>query len=328
MVKSKKLLPLWIIEDKHFINDHVDILKKTIAEQGMCIECVKYIPFSSGIESINDIDKIAKDHDSCVIFCGSLNLAHVLRGIPHWRPGAWCHQDNFDCDIYYAHLGRFLLNDDYLMLPLSELARRKTEVYDLFDALNIFIRPSAGNKTFRGQAIYFGDFDQKIEELDVPPETLVVVARALKITREWRLIVSKKMQGKGAEIVTGCQYRENFEHHELPKVPARVMDFARSIFDDAEWLPDPIFVADIGESGDGLGLIEINSFSCSGWYCSCISSIVKRATQLALEQKERNPPGTLPTIKVREGLWVVKDSGAGRVRDYFAKSGLYDKKKS
>jgi hypothetical protein len=63
--------------------------------------------------------------------------------------------------------------------------------------------------------------------------------------------------------------------------------FAQTVLDEVEWRPDEIFAMDIGIGGyknEQVSLIEINSFSCSGWYKTPPEKLVAKAAELALQE--------------------------------------------
>ena len=47
------------------------------------------------------------------------------------------------------------------------------------------------------------------------------------------------------------------------------------------WRPAPIFVMDVCDSEDGLRVLELNSFGCSGHYLADLSIVVRAASELA-----------------------------------------------
>src|SRR5262249_40857848 len=107
------------------------------------------------------------------------------------------------------------------------------------------------------------------------PATLIVVARAKKLTREWRLIVAN------GKVITGSQYRDADEHQETPGYPEEVLAFATTVLNSVSWRPAPMFIMDICDSEDGLRLLELNSFGCSGHYLADLRIIVEIASDLA-----------------------------------------------
>ena len=59
-------------------------------------------------------------------------------------------------------------------------------------------------------------------------------------------------------------------------------NFVQNMLNDVSWKPDKIFAVDVGLSyGNVPRLIELNSFSCSGWYSSNCEKIIEAANSLA-----------------------------------------------
>src|SRR5262249_26240444 len=107
------------------------------------------------------------------------------------------------------------------------------------------------------------------------PATLVVVARATKLTHEWRLIVAN------GKVVAGSQYRDAEGRAEAPQCPDEVLRFTATVLDSVAWRPAPMFIMDICDSEDGLRLLELNSFGCSGHYLADLRAVVEAASELA-----------------------------------------------
>jgi hypothetical protein len=51
---------------------------------------------------------------------------------------------------------------------------------------------------------------------------------------------------------------------------------------DVSWRPDPLFVMDICEGQSGLRIVELNGFTCSGFYACDIDKFVAAASRYAM----------------------------------------------
>ncbi|KKN26708.1 hypothetical protein LCGC14_0871880 [marine sediment metagenome] len=276
----------WIVEHDVFDED-LEPLIAEIKRQGMEVEQIKYIPFESG--SYNNFPD-----DACVIFHGSLNLGRQLQRQKPWIPGSFCTLDNFKCSKYYAHYGKYLINQRYVMLPLAELKRRKEELFHRFDPQfehlpgdpQVFVRPNTGFKTFTGQVLSESNFNKDYEWFEefAAPDSLVVVSRVQRIVREWRFIIADR------KIIAASRYKPDVEHVVYRNaLSGETMDNEARLVAERiakeEWQPDPIYVVDIAKNGfDTYGLMEINSFSCSGFYACPVEPIVREASKLALKE--------------------------------------------
>lgn len=287
-MSSKDVQVNWLIEDGPF-EEELEPLIAEIDQQGHSHKLIKYQPFASGI--YEDL----YPQDACVIFYGSINLARQLQRETPWIPGPLVNFQNYKCSTYYAHWGKHLLNSDYIMLPYSELCRRRHEICKKFGHLRpeesyLFIRPDDGVKSFGGHVVSEKDF----QRLEGPvggyakPDTLVIASSPKGIYHEWRIVICDR------KAISGCQYMFAERLSLSPEVPDAVWDMANEIA-SSEWQPDRMYVLDIANWGSSpvqssekfygdLFLVEANSFSCAGLYCSDMKPIVEHASKVALEE--------------------------------------------
>jgi hypothetical protein len=193
-----------------------------------------------------------------------------------WVPGGWCHAENLDFATYCAYFGPFLLNSYYSLLPGVEAIRLQEQLFDEFGSKDeIFVRPSGVHKLFAGAVAYKDDFRRAIAPARYDPTTLVVVSTPKEIGREWRLVVARD------EVIAASQYRDHGAICVLRDCPSEVSQFAADILRQVHWRPDSLFMMDVCESDDRLHVLELNSFSCSGWYDCDLSAIVRAASEIA-----------------------------------------------
>jgi len=271
----------WLIEDF----DPDDSRHRLVAEvrrQGMRCEVLKYKPFESGV-----YDCFSNDHNQCVIFQGSLNLGRQLRREKKWIPGVWCDLKAFQCTSYYPDFGQYLFNQDYIMLPLREVGRRKVSLFSQHGD-QFFIRPNSGFKTYTGQIVTQKGFDKDYEwMLEFSDDDAIAVISPVKyaIDMEWRFIICDR------RVITGSTYKK--ENNQIIHLPystdreddVRAFELAESIA-KVEWQPESIYSADIVQYRNGLCLMELNSFSCSGLYACDLKTVVQEATALAIKEWE------------------------------------------
>lgn len=266
----------WFIQEDVFKEDFASFfgaLKKSNTEYFV----YKHIPFSNSLSESNPF----KDED-CVIAYGSLNLIKIIKRTTKWIPGYWCDLDKLKCMSYFAHFGKYLFNSDYIIIPFNELIRRKNEIYEKFGNC-IFLRPDRGDKPFSGHIIRLKDFESQMKFLEClpycSPELPIIVSSYKKIDREFRFVVS------GDRVITGSLYIEKQEIMEHPVCveSGNAFNFAEQVARE-KWKPDPMFVIDVCESENKVGLLEINSFSCSGFYASDKQKIVNESNKVAISQ--------------------------------------------
>lgn len=268
----------WLLERDVFHED-LDPIKEAIASAGMEYKEVRYIPLGA--------DNNFHDYfpgDACVIAYGSINFTTAVAREANWVPGVWGNRKHLECTYYYPKLGKFLLNSDYIMLPYGELLRQKNFLYDSLEpylGTNLFVRPSSPLKTFTGQLVSRLRYEEDVKRLgfyDVNPEDVVIVSMAKAIDTEWRMVIID------GNVVAGSQYKEMGLTQIREESPIDVWDFAQKVAD--EYRIDDAYVIDVGLGTKGLRLIEVNSFSSSGWYLADKPAIVQAAAKLAVKQHE------------------------------------------
>ncbi|MEL6938957.1 MAG: ATP-grasp domain-containing protein [Cyanobacteria bacterium J06598_1] len=262
----------WLIEQGIFDADAAFIAE--LKRHSCPYKTVKYLEFQPRTAS-----DYFPDHD-CVLFRGSLALGRdMLRTT--WVPGVYMDQKNLSCTNYYAHFGKYLLNDRYFILPLAELIRRRREILDYFDSNGeLFIRPDSNMKLFRA-----GVFDlhrlNTIEaissELRREKTTLVLVGEKKPIKREWRFFVYKN------EIVTGSLYLVGEEQINERIQGGYLEAYVAKVLNQVDWYPEILYTLDICESAGELYVLELGSFSCAGEYGCDLSLIVEAGVRAAQE---------------------------------------------
>lgn len=258
----------WLLQEDIF-EENLDPLREAILKSGAMCDVVKYYPFGSG-KYENYFHG-----DEATIAYGSLELVkQLMRDFPTNIPCAWCNLDNFKCSTYYAYFGRFLVNADYTFLPKKEFERT-------FYGQSVFVRPDSGAKPFSGHVIRrWDDFDFASQFCE--PHIMLVASEPKRINEEWRFVISQD------GIVTGCRYMENGKLSVREGVNTDAYALAEKIAKNRYgWAPDPLYVIDIARFDDKhFGLMEVNSFSSSGFYACDVDKIVEAANQQAVEEWE------------------------------------------
>ncbi len=139
----------------------------------------------------------------------------------------------------------------------------------------IFVRPGGVRKTFPGKVVYKDNFQDFLAASRYDPAMQVLVAPPKEIGREWRLVVA------GDEVVASSQYRDNGAISVSPEFPVHVTEYAANVLRRVTWRPDSVFVMDVCESDDRLYVLELNGFSCSGFYDCDAEAIVRTASEAA-----------------------------------------------
>jgi len=259
----------WILQEDIF-KENLDPLRQAILRSGALCDIIKYKPFGSG-----NYANFLHESEPTVVH-GSLELVgQIRRENPSIIPCGWCNLEGLKCCAYYSYLGRYLVNADYTFLPLREFDR-------LFTGHSVFVRPDGGNKLFSGHVPnWIGrDFDYTTQFCQ--PETMVVCSSIKRIDEEWRFVASKD------GIVTGCKYMQDGDLCIREGVNTEAYQMAEKVVKNRYgWCPDPLYTIDIARyDDDHFGLMEINSFSCSGFYVCDVDKIVEAANKQAQEDYE------------------------------------------
>ena len=218
------------------------------------------------------------DENDTVVFRGSFEAAETFRiSRPDARPGVIGDQNLLKCSAYYPTVGPYLLNEEYVLIPLGDLRRLWPSLLQMFQAKALFVRPDSGAKAFTGQLI--NDLDrfwsrERPYLESMAPSALCVVARPREIEAEYRTVAV------GGEIVAASLYKANGQREISRDVGDNVLNFAKAVLKDIP-PPAPAFMLDIAVEADGrLSAIELNAFSCSDFYACDPAPIVEAIARL------------------------------------------------
>jgi len=262
----------WLLEADVFEEGLYPLIKE-LTNQGISFLIHPHAPFQTDRHYLNFFPE-----NACVLFYGSLNFAAQIKREASWVPGIYCNMPEFNCSYYYPVFGDFLLNSQYLMMPLGDLDRNKKFLYKTLGYNNcLFIRPNKGNKCFTGKVVYKEEWAKDLDLFrfcGVEDEELCVIAPAQDILQEWRLVIA---EGK---VISGSEYKPSLNSF----IPADVMDFGNQMA-ILPYEPDPLWVLDVIRlRNNELKVVEVNSFSCAGFYKCDMEPIVSKASEIALKE--------------------------------------------
>lgn len=189
---------------------------------------------------------------------------------------SWLDLDAVSCVKYYAHFGRYLVQREYVMLPVGDLRRRWSWLYNLLgEDGELFVRPASNDKRFTAKCIPLKDCVY-FSRGGVAPETLVVVSRPRVLTREYRLFMH------GQLYLTGSVYREEGKLHKSPDVPESLQRWSETVAHFCHYpeLP-PVWVLDVAEVDGEYAVLEVSGSSCAGWYAADHIKIAQAVSQEA-----------------------------------------------
>jgi hypothetical protein len=272
--------PVWLVEAGVYGAEAAPLLAE-IRREGMAVGVVPAQALKKG--STPTVGNQLLAAGACVIGYGTFPFARQIQLHHRWVPGAWCSPENLDCSAYFAHFGRFLLNQRYTLLPGVEAVRQRDWLFSVFgEAEEVFVRPAGCQKLFVGRRVQKESFASALAPTRYDPATLVVVAAPKPIAREWRLVVA------GDEVVAASQYAQAGARAVAPGCPSEVRSFAEAMLASVRWRPDPLFMLDVCESNGVLWMVELNGFSCSWLYQCDLAAVVARANELASQAWARS----------------------------------------
>jgi hypothetical protein len=218
--------------------------------------------------------------DACVVAHGDIELATRIIRERLWIPGGFGTIENYFCSRYFCHLGKYLLNGNYVMLPFAELSRCREFLLDFIGVDGkLFVRPDSPLKLFTGQVASRERFDADLEFMnfyEFPANSIVVVSAPKVIEKEWRFIVADK------QVVTGCQYKSGGAMLMATGYDDGAYGLAKEIA-SGPFEPDAVWVMDICRTReDGFFLLEIGGFSFADLYACDKPRLVKAVSASAL----------------------------------------------
>ena len=265
--------PVWLIEAGVY-GAEVEPLLAEIRRQGMSATLVSHQALRKGVD-LAVAGRVLAD-GACVVGYGTFPFARQIQLHRNWRPGAWCNPTNLDCTTYYAHFGKYLLNQHYAIMPGVEALRQRDWLFAVFGRDGaVFARPTGCQKVFTGRCLTADSFATALAPTRYDPVTPVVVTAPRELGREWRLVVAD------GRVIAASQYAAHGVRASAPGCPAEVRAFAETLLHEVPWRPDPIFLLDLGESAGRLGLVEIGGFSCCWLYACAVDAVVAAASALA-----------------------------------------------
>lgn len=278
--------PIWLIQDFQD-EDSYKKLAQEVTKQGMevsIIPCVqeemkKYIDQRCDAIVTNDASHIVQP----IIVQASMNtVRYIQKQRPQYIPGPWTTWKNYDCTNYYPIFGEALLNEDYVLLPRSDVARLIDRLFNkIGDGNNLFIRPNSGYKYFTGQLLHKSTWMRDWDWIEsfTSRDTLLVLSSPKQIKQEFRFIVAND------KIITGSTYNKIVDSYQQIFKDNSAWVLTQALLNDMpySYSPDPIFVIDTCiDENNKHSIVELNSFSCAGLYNCDLEIIVTEASKIAI----------------------------------------------
>ncbi len=198
---------------------------------------------------------------------GSIPFCHQFNKNTSCIPGAFYDKKQYECAHYYPHFNPWLLNREYVMLPVGDLLNQLPCIHTMC-GMKVFIRPNAGNKVFTGFVCNTLELRHKIAELlsgGVKKDEIVLVSKEKTIAWEARFWVRDR------RIITGSFYLPNEDH--LGSLDSETYKFVQDVVENTTY-ENNFYVLDIAlatnkpqkDAGHHLYVLEVNAVSTSGLY--------------------------------------------------------------
>jgi hypothetical protein len=205
--------------------------------------------------------------------------------------GGWHNEALFSCTSYYGYYGKYIAQQNHIMLTFGEIERRGQSLFDQFVNDRLFFRPNSGEKNFTGEVVEDKNFktwcDRKFLWDNVKKDTLCVVSQPLNIKKELRLLV------KDRKIVTGSTYRIDGNHIKEPLEEqddkTAIIDFAEMVLNDGDHHPKlpPAHTIDIVLTDKGYSVMEVHCCCCCGRYAMDLRKLTKAISEAAEREFEQ-----------------------------------------
>jgi hypothetical protein len=268
--------PTWLIETGLWKDDNVPRMIAILCDLGIPVHAEQYT-YLGGTEFE------AVGEDGPVIYYGSLNTADYLRvRAKNWVPFLWFDANVFSCRSYFAHWGKFLLQERYGFYPLAEVARLKDQLYRDFgiDGM-VFIRPDDNDKLFTGRRVpteIFSAWYGEVKADGADPAALVVVCSPVRIEAEWRFVIADR------KVIAGSPYKWGGKVELTDDRFRAAARFAAEIA-ATPWQPRPIYCADVAYTGDGrYRLVEIGGINSAGLYRCDLLPVIRAMNEIAIRE--------------------------------------------
>lgn len=250
----------WIV-DKYMFDEYFPA--EVFESMGIEYHQMEYIPFVDEYQP-------PYSYEDCVITYGTINCIRHLKKYF----GTFLREETLKYHVYssnYKVPSNYFLNHDHFFVTFEHLRNNREEVYSRFNTESIFIRPDSGSKSFTGKVIPTRDFDLEINCMDqlynTSKDELILVSTPKQILEESRFIIC------GNEAIANSRYQIEGVHRIDSNTSGDSIDFVNKILEDQLWTPEEIFTLDVALTPEGPKIIELNSFSCAGWY-DCDEEVV------------------------------------------------------
>lgn len=267
-IMTNNLEVRWIIESD--ILSYTNNLIEYLREKDIYYKETTYQEVMSGYYS-DKYGSYLNDSEVATIFVGSLRLAKEINNYPI-EPGTICNLKRYECLNYYPSWNDYLLNRDWTITTPSILKRHCKEGDT---TKKFFFRPNEGDKVFDG-GLYT---KSELVKLGLNESRVIIQASKKEIRDEYRfLVVDRKI----------IDYTRYLTSPKTGMYKGAKLLLESALHNPRTFLPDRAFTVDMGETSTGIGVIELNSFSCANLYSMNMDKVVPDINYLAIDIYQQN----------------------------------------
>jgi hypothetical protein len=191
--------------------------------------------------------------------------------------GMFCNLKELDVSSFYNKIEK-LLERKWFSVTMGDLKKQPEYWMEKLGANKFFIKASAFGKIAGSHVIGIDDIDFYKKKYKVQDEQLMIIAYPINLIKEYRIIVKDNLG------FTACQYKTN-EKMDIAKIDNRleedILNWANNDVIPMIESESRLFVLDVGITKDNKRtVIEMNSFSSSGFYKCDLDKIVKKVTNV------------------------------------------------
>jgi hypothetical protein len=201
-------------------------------------------------------NKIPKDK---FIYRGSVRVLEFLEMLNLEQYFPLSISSNYKCSYYY-NLFNNIINRDCLLIPNGLVLTNCNTICDAFKTDTLFVKPNEGYKAFTGQRIGKRWFVNEWEaitkqcQIGLYDDDLILFSSSKEIGLEYRGVIGPD------GYLTSSIYNNESSIESDPNIEEKIKaDFPKNYYSISI---DPFFVVDYCDKG----MIELNSWSCSGFY--------------------------------------------------------------
>ena len=186
--------------------------------------------------------------------------------------GVICNLDDLDTCRAYSRM-ESLLKRKWTSIKMGEFRKDPKPWMDLLNSTKIFIKVSRFGKFGGAHTIGLEDIEFYAKKYKINDDEIMILASPANFKKEYRVIVKDNMG------LTACQYKSNGVMDEQtldPEEERKVLQWVNTNAIPLNGCKSPVYVLDIGIIGDAIwAIVEMNSFSSSGFYKCDMDKIVK-----------------------------------------------------